>query len=121
AGGGVGGEGRGAPLPGRSGGGRRRRGRGGPGLLKPLRAEEAAQPPATVETIDRLRRERFLYDGVTGLPVHPFENPERAAAIERIEWLGGGFLPIGKFFCFEELHRWGQYEPVPAVRAPRVP
>ncbi|HKA35423.1 MAG TPA: EAL domain-containing protein [Thermoanaerobaculia bacterium] len=86
-------------------------------LLKPLPAEEAAQPPATVETIDRLRRERFLYDGVTGLPVHPFENPERAAAIERIEWLGVVYLQIGKFFGFEELHGWEQYDRILTVVA----
>jgi hypothetical protein len=79
-------------------------------LVKPLPPEEPGHPLATVETIERLRRERFLYDGVTGLPIHPFEDPERAAAIERIEWLGIVYLQIGKFFGFEELHGWEQYD-----------
>ena len=95
----------------------RARRRGRIRLVKPLPQEEAAQPVDSVETIDRLRRERFLYDGVTGLPIHPFEDPERAAAIERIEWMGVLYLQIGKFFGFEELHGWEQYDRILTVVA----
>ena len=30
--------------------------------------------------IEKLRQERLVYDGVTGLPVHPFEDPARMSA-----------------------------------------
>jgi EAL domain-containing protein (putative c-di-GMP-specific phosphodiesterase class I)/GGDEF domain-containing protein len=86
-------------------------------LVKPLPPEEPEPPLASVETIDRLRRELFLRDGVTGLPIHPFEDPERAAAIERIEWMGVLYLQIGKFFGFEELHGWEQYDRILTVVA----
>jgi len=64
------------------------------------------------KTVDRLRQERLVYDGVTGLPLHPFEDPERAAAIERIERLGVIYLQIGKFFGLEELYGWELYDKV---------
>ena len=69
------------------------------------------------ESVDRLRRERIVYDGVTGLPVHPFEDPQRAASVERIEHLGVIYLQIGKFFGFEELHGWEQYDRILLVVA----
>jgi EAL domain-containing protein (putative c-di-GMP-specific phosphodiesterase class I)/GGDEF domain-containing protein len=69
------------------------------------------------ESVDRLRQERIVYDGVTGLPVHPFENPQRAASVERIEHLGVIYLQIGKFFGFEELHGWEQYDRILLVVA----
>ena len=69
------------------------------------------------EAVDRLRQERIVYDGVTGLPVHPFEAPERAASVERIEHLGVIYLQIGKFFGFEELHGWEQYDRILLVVA----
>jgi len=61
-------------------------------------------------TIARLRQERLVYDGVTGLPLHPFEAPERVAALEKIERLGVIYLQIGKFFGFEELYGWELYD-----------
>ena len=64
------------------------------------------------KTVDRLRQERLVYDGVTGLPLHPFEDPERLTAIERIERLGVIYLQIGKFFGFEELYGWELYDRV---------
>jgi EAL domain-containing protein (putative c-di-GMP-specific phosphodiesterase class I) len=78
------------------------------------RAPEAESPEQTVE---RLRRERMVYDGVTGLPVHPFEEPDRLSLIERIEHLGVIYLQIGKFFGFEELYGWEQYDRVLVVVA----
>ena len=64
------------------------------------------------KSVDRLRQERLVYDGVTGLPLHPFEDPERVASIERIERLGVIYLQIGKFFGFEELYGWELYDRV---------
>ena len=86
-------------------------------LVKPLPPEERAEPVASLETIERLRRERFLFDGVTGLPVHPFEDPARADSLERVEHLGVVYLQIGKFFGFEELHGWEQYDRILTVVA----
>jgi len=37
------------------------------------------------EGLEELRHKRIFYDGVTGLPIHPFETPERLD--ERIEHL----------------------------------
>jgi len=71
----------------------------------------------SAETIENLRRERFLHDGVTGLPIHPFEDPARAESLERVEHLGVVYLQIGKFFGFEELHGWEQYDRILAVVA----
>jgi EAL domain-containing protein (putative c-di-GMP-specific phosphodiesterase class I)/GGDEF domain-containing protein len=65
---------------------------------------------AAGKTVDRLRQERLVYDGVTGLPLHPFEDPERSTAIERLERLGVIYLQIGKFFGFEELYGWELYD-----------
>ncbi len=62
------------------------------------------------ETVEELRRERIVYDGVTNLPIHPFELPERAD--ERIDNLGVVYLQVGKFFGFEELFGWEQYDRV---------
>lgn len=64
------------------------------------------------QSLERLRQENIVYDSVTGLPIHPFEDPERAAAIERIERLGVIYLQIGKFFGFEELYGWEVYDRV---------
>ena len=56
-----------------------------------------------------------VYDGVTGLPVHPFEDPARTSLVERIEHLGVLYLQIGKFFGYEELHGWEEYDRVLVV------
>jgi EAL domain-containing protein (putative c-di-GMP-specific phosphodiesterase class I) len=68
---------------------------------------------AAPEVLEELRRQRMFYDGVTGLPIHPFETPERAD--ERIEHLGVIYLQVGKFFGFEELFGWEQYDRVLAA------
>ncbi len=78
--------------------------------LKPPALSPAGDPAG--KTVDRLRQERLVYDGVTGLPLHPFEDPDRASAIERIERLGVIYLQIGKFFGFEELYGWELYDRV---------
>ncbi len=82
----------------------------------PIRLMRSALPPepeSTTETIARLRRDRVIYDGVTGLPIHPFDDPERAH--ERIPNLGIVYLQIGKFFGFEELYGWELYDQVLVV------
>ena len=68
------------------------------------------EPQSMDETIARLRRDRLIYDGVTGLPIHPFDDPDRAH--ERIPHLGVIYLQIGKFFGFEELYGWELYDRV---------
>lgn len=78
-------------------------------------SEPDAGPAATA--VGRLRQERIVYDGVTGLPVHPFEDPGRASFVERIEHIGVIYLQIGRFFGFEELHGWEQYDRVLVVVA----
>ena len=79
----------------------------------PLRREPPQAPrPFSAQTLERLREENIVFDGVTGLPIHPFEDPERIAAIERIERLGVIYLQIGKFFGFEELYGWEVYDRV---------
>jgi EAL domain-containing protein (putative c-di-GMP-specific phosphodiesterase class I)/GGDEF domain-containing protein len=83
--------------------------RTGPVMLQPV---EAAAADPSGKTVDRLRQERLVFDGVTGLPLHPFEDPDRASAIERIERLGVIYLQIGKFFGFEELYGWELYDRV---------
>jgi EAL domain-containing protein (putative c-di-GMP-specific phosphodiesterase class I) len=65
------------------------------------------------EALEELRHERIFYDGVTGLPIHPFETPERID--ERIEHLGVIYLQVGKFFGFEELFGWEHYDKVLAA------
>jgi EAL domain-containing protein (putative c-di-GMP-specific phosphodiesterase class I)/GGDEF domain-containing protein len=65
------------------------------------------------EALEQLRTARIFYDGVTGLPIHPFETPERID--ERIEHLGVIYLQIGKFFGFEELFGWEHYDRVLAA------
>lgn len=72
----------------------------------PFPAAEAASPAG----FDELRRERIVYDGVTNLPIHPFETPERAD--ERIDHLGVIYLQVGKYFGFEELFGWEHYDRV---------
>ena len=67
------------------------------------KAGDAASP-----ALEDLRRDRIVYDAVTGLPIHPFDAPEKAD--ERIENLGVIYLQIGKFFGFEELFGWEQYD-----------
>jgi EAL domain-containing protein (putative c-di-GMP-specific phosphodiesterase class I)/GGDEF domain-containing protein len=64
-----------------------------------------------------MRQERLVHDGITGLPVHPFEDPERASFVERIEHIGVIYVQIGKFFGFEELHGWEQYDKILAAVA----
>ena len=80
------------------------------GSVHGLRSVPAAGVPPELHLVGRLRQERIVYDGVTGLPVHPFEDPERASSVERIEHLGVIYLQIGKFFGFEDLHGWEQYD-----------
>jgi EAL domain-containing protein (putative c-di-GMP-specific phosphodiesterase class I) len=79
----------------------------------PIRLVPAGAPadPAG-KSVERLRQERLVYDGVTGLPLHPFDEPDRATAIDRIEKLGVIYLQIGKFFGFEELYGWELYDRV---------
>ncbi len=74
--------------------------------LLPSRPTE--NDPNHTEALDELRHDRIFYDGVTGLPIHPFEAPERID--ERIEHLGVIYLQIGKFFGFEELFGWEHYD-----------
>jgi EAL domain-containing protein (putative c-di-GMP-specific phosphodiesterase class I)/GGDEF domain-containing protein len=68
-------------------------------------------------SIESLRAERLAFDAVTGLPIHPFEHPERSGAIEDAERLGVVYLQIGRFFGFEELYGWEQYDRVLAAVA----
>ena len=75
--------------------------------------EDAPAAPGVAQ----LRQERLVHDGTTGLPVHPFEDPGRASFVERIEHIGVIYLQIGKFFGFEELHGWEQYDKILAVVA----
>ena len=77
--------------------------------------EAEDEPPAPA--VGQLRHERIVYDGITGLPVHPFEDPERVNVVERIEHIGVIYLQIGKFFGFEELHGWEQYDKILVVVA----
>jgi len=72
-----------------------------------------AESDSSSEIVARLRRDRVIYDGVTGLPIHPFDDPERAH--DRIEHLGVIYLQIGKFFGFEELYGWELYDQVLVV------
>ena len=67
------------------------------------------------EALEELGLERIVYDGVTGLPLHPFERPERAD--ERIDHLGVIYLQIGKFIGFEELFGWEHYDRVLSAAA----
>jgi EAL domain-containing protein (putative c-di-GMP-specific phosphodiesterase class I) len=67
--------------------------------------------------VDRLRQERIVFDAVTGLPMHPFEDPRRVARLEAIQRLGVVYLQIGKFFGFEELYGWEVYDKVLQVVA----
>lgn len=77
-------------------------------------SETVALPDIPVaDALEELRHERIVYDGVTGLPLHPFERPERAD--ERIENLGVVYLQIGKFIGFEELFGWESYDRVLAA------
>jgi EAL domain-containing protein (putative c-di-GMP-specific phosphodiesterase class I) len=80
---------------------------------------QASLPEAEVESpaVGLLRRDRIVYDSITDLPVHPFEDPERVSLVERIEHLGVIYLQIGKFFGFEELHGWEQYDKILLVVA----
>ena len=77
----------------------------------PFPAAEVETPPVPDEL--ELRRERIVYDGITNLPIHPFETPERVD--ERIENLGVIYLQVGKFFGFEELFGWESYDHVLAT------
>lgn len=81
--------------------------------MRMMRPVPAPEPESPAETIARLRRDRVTYDGVTGLPIHPFDDPERAH--ERIPHLGVIFLQIGKFYGFEELYGWELYDRILVV------
>jgi EAL domain-containing protein (putative c-di-GMP-specific phosphodiesterase class I)/GGDEF domain-containing protein len=78
-----------------------------------IRTIPEPEPEAAEDTVARLRRDRVIYDGVTGLPIHPFDDPERAH--ERIAHLAVIYLQIGKFFGFEELYGWELYDRVLVV------
>jgi hypothetical protein len=73
------------------------------------RPDEAAQTEALAD----LRRDRIVFDAVTQLPIHPFDDP--AKTDERIENLGVIYLQVGKFFGFEELFGWEQYDRILAA------
>jgi EAL domain-containing protein (putative c-di-GMP-specific phosphodiesterase class I) len=75
--------------------------------------ETMAETDAGGDPLEQLRRDRIFFDGVTGLPIHPFETPERID--ERIEHLGVIYLQVGKFFGFEELFGWEHYDRVLAA------
>lgn len=82
----------------------------------PIRLMRTAPEPDSelaADTVARLRRDRVIYDGVTGLPIHPFDDPQRAH--ERIPHLAVIYLQIGKFFGFEELYGWELYDRVLVV------
>ena len=84
----------------------------------PIRMMRSTPPPESdspSDEISRLRRDRVIHDGVTGLPIHPFDDPQRAH--ERIANLGVIYLQIGKFFGFEELYGWELYDRVLVVVA----
>jgi EAL domain-containing protein (putative c-di-GMP-specific phosphodiesterase class I)/GGDEF domain-containing protein len=84
----------------------------------PIRLMRSTPPPASdapSDEISRLRRDRVIYDGVTGLPIHPFDDPQRSH--ERIDRMGVIYLQIGKFFGFEELYGWELYDRVLVVVA----
>ncbi len=76
---------------------------------------DAFAPPADAapDGLDDLRRDRIVYDAVTRLPIHPFDHPSKAD--ERVEHLGVIYLQVGKFFGFEELFGWEQYDRVLAA------
>jgi EAL domain-containing protein (putative c-di-GMP-specific phosphodiesterase class I) len=78
-----------------------------------MRPTVPPEPESTADALARLRRDRVIYDGVTGLPIHPFDDPERAH--ERVPHLGVIYLQIGKFFGFEELYGWELYDRVLVV------
>ncbi len=78
--------------------------------IRLIRSAPPAEPDTADETVARLRRDRVIYDGVTGLPIHPFDDPERAH--DRIAHLGVIYVQIGKFFGFEELYGWELYDQV---------
>jgi EAL domain-containing protein (putative c-di-GMP-specific phosphodiesterase class I)/GGDEF domain-containing protein len=83
------------------------------GLVGPASIPEAEPAP----DVAQLRQDRIVHDGITGLPVHPYEDPERASFVERVEHIGVIYLQIGKFFGFEELHGWEQYDKILAAVA----
>ncbi len=74
---------------------------------------DAAPQDAAPESLAELRRDRIVFDAVTQLPIHPFDDPEKAD--QRIENLGVVYLQVGKFFGFEELFGWEQYDRVLAA------
>jgi EAL domain-containing protein (putative c-di-GMP-specific phosphodiesterase class I)/GGDEF domain-containing protein len=79
-------------------------------LDTPLDAFERTPEESVSEGLEKLRRDRIVFDAVTALPIHPFDDPSRAD--ERIENLGVIYLQVGKFFGFEELFGWEQYDRV---------
>ena len=87
--------------------------------IRLIRSAPPAESDAADETVARLRRDRVIYDGVTGLPIHPFDEPERAH--DRIPHLGVIYVQIGKFFGFEELYGWELYDQVLVVVDHRHP
>lgn len=61
-----------------------------------------------VPEVDRLRAERLLIDGVTGLPLHPLG----VLSNERVARLGVVYLQIGRFAGVESLYGWQLYDQV---------
>jgi EAL domain-containing protein (putative c-di-GMP-specific phosphodiesterase class I) len=88
-----------------------------------MKAKRLTPEPATMDfamsgdagpgSLEELRRDRIVFDAVTRLPIHPFDEPSKAD--ERIENLGVIYLQVGKFFGFEELFGWEQYDRVLAA------
>jgi EAL domain-containing protein (putative c-di-GMP-specific phosphodiesterase class I) len=76
----------------------------------PRDVEEPAPEEGLAGGLEELRRDRIVFDAVTRLPIHPFDDPSKAD--ERIENLGVIYLQVGKFFGFEELFGWEQYDRV---------
>jgi EAL domain-containing protein (putative c-di-GMP-specific phosphodiesterase class I) len=85
--------------------------------LTPDNAPVALAPTedAPDESLAELRRDRMVFDAVTQLPIHPFDDPSKAD--ERIENLGVIYLQVGKFFGFEDIFGWEQYDRVLAAVA----
>ena len=77
----------------------------------------AGRTSTVAEALEGCGTTGIVYDGVTGLPLHPFEDPN--AHDERIEHLGVIYLQIGKFFGFEELFGWEHYDRVLRPRSRR--
>ena len=78
----------------------------------------ATEGDPTGKTVDRLRQERLVFDGVTGLPLHPFEDPVRVTAIERIERARRHLPADRKVLRLRGAVRVGALRPGPRWRSP---